>query len=117
VGPITSLASPQWTPPCGSPRQGTGQPLWLLAGGAQRHVPLYDTEGAGCNCPPKNLLKEPGGPKPGLARCKIKVGKPDPSEDLERLQAVREAVGPRMHLMVDANQSMTYAEATARTSV
>lgn len=44
----------------------------------------------------------------------MKIGKPDASEDLERLTAVREAVGPRLDLMVDANQSMTAAEAVRR---
>jgi L-alanine-DL-glutamate epimerase-like enolase superfamily enzyme len=42
---------------------------------------------------------------------KLKVGKPRAVEDLERLRAVQEAVGPEMDIMVDANQSMTYAEA------
>jgi L-alanine-DL-glutamate epimerase-like enolase superfamily enzyme len=44
----------------------------------------------------------------------VKVGKPTAREDFERLSAVREAVGPRFDLMVDANQSMTYAEALRR---
>ena len=35
-------------------------------------------------------------------------------EDLERLLAVREAVGPGLDIMVDANQSMTYPEARRR---
>jgi L-alanine-DL-glutamate epimerase-like enolase superfamily enzyme len=42
---------------------------------------------------------------------KLKVGKPHLAEDAERLAAVRAAVGPHMHIMVDANQSMTYAQA------
>ncbi|MEV6899504.1 mandelate racemase/muconate lactonizing enzyme family protein [Amycolatopsis sp. NPDC051372] len=46
---------------------------------------------------------------------KVKVGKPTAHEDLERLRAVREAVGPRFDLMVDANQSLTAAEAIRRT--
>ncbi|MGH2389380.1 MAG: enolase C-terminal domain-like protein, partial [Chloroflexota bacterium] len=40
-----------------------------------------------------------------------KVGKPHLAEDAERLAAVRAAVGPHMHIMVDANQSMTGAQA------
>jgi L-alanine-DL-glutamate epimerase-like enolase superfamily enzyme len=42
------------------------------------------------------------------------VGKADAQEDVERLDAVRAAVGPSVHLMVDANQSMTLAEAKRR---
>ena len=40
----------------------------------------------------------------GYPGVKIKVGKPDLAEDLERLAAVRRLVGPSRLLMVDANQ-------------
>ena len=50
----------------------------------------------------------------GWPGVKLKVGKPRASEDLERLRAVREAVGPEIDIMVDANQSMTCAEAKRR---
>jgi len=39
----------------------------------------------------------------GFTAVKIKVGKPDPAEDLDRLQAVRAVLGDRA-LMIDANQ-------------
>jgi L-alanine-DL-glutamate epimerase-like enolase superfamily enzyme len=39
----------------------------------------------------------------GFSAVKIKVGKPDPLEDLDRLQAVRAVLGDR-GLMIDANQ-------------
>ena len=41
----------------------------------------------------------------GFRSMKIRVGKPDPKEDLERVRAVRETVSPDIQLMVDANQS------------
>ena len=50
----------------------------------------------------------------GWPGVKVKIGKPRPREDLDRLSAVREAVGPAFDIMVDANQSMTYAEARRR---
>ena len=50
----------------------------------------------------------------GLPGVKIKVGKPRVHEDAERLAAVRDAVGPSMDLMVDANQSLTLAQARRR---
>ncbi|NUR90552.1 MAG: mandelate racemase/muconate lactonizing enzyme family protein [Nonomuraea sp.] len=40
----------------------------------------------------------------GLPAVKIKVGKPSLAEDVERVAAVREVVGPGTLLMVDANQ-------------
>jgi L-alanine-DL-glutamate epimerase-like enolase superfamily enzyme len=50
----------------------------------------------------------------GFAGSKIKIGKPHLSEDVERLTAVRAAVGPRYELMVDANQSLSLSEALRR---
>lgn len=116
VGAITSLAlaaidTALWDIRC----KAAGQPLWLLAGGARQRVPLYDTEGGWLQLSTDELV---AGAKRSVARgwpgVKIKVGKPHASEDLERLRAVREAVGPEVHLMVDANQSMTWPEAKRR---
>jgi L-alanine-DL-glutamate epimerase-like enolase superfamily enzyme len=40
----------------------------------------------------------------GYGGVKIKVGRPELAEDIERVAAVRELIGPRRRLMVDANQ-------------
>lgn len=40
----------------------------------------------------------------GASAVKIKVGRPDLAEDVDRVAAVREILGPRRRLMVDANQ-------------
>ncbi|WP_026818680.1 mandelate racemase/muconate lactonizing enzyme family protein [Arthrobacter castelli] len=40
----------------------------------------------------------------GKRAVKIKVGKPDIAEDVERVAAVREVIGPGRKLMIDANQ-------------
>ncbi|HVX53378.1 mandelate racemase/muconate lactonizing enzyme family protein [Nocardioides sp.] len=40
----------------------------------------------------------------GFSAVKIKVGKPDLREDVDRVRAVREIIGPDRRLMVDANQ-------------
>lgn len=49
----------------------------------------------------------------GFGAIKIKVGKPDVAEDVERLDAVREAIGTNVGLMIDANQRWGLAQATA----
>jgi L-alanine-DL-glutamate epimerase-like enolase superfamily enzyme len=116
VGAITSLAlaavdTALWDLRCRS----VGQPLWLLAGGARPRVPLYDTEGGWLQLSIDELV---AAARASVARgwpgVKIKVGKPNAHEDVERLRAVREAIGPSVHLMVDANQSLTYPEAKRR---
>jgi L-alanine-DL-glutamate epimerase-like enolase superfamily enzyme len=50
----------------------------------------------------------------GFRGVKVKVGAPTLEEDLQRLQAVREAIGERALLMVDANQVFTAKEALRR---
>jgi L-alanine-DL-glutamate epimerase-like enolase superfamily enzyme len=116
VGAVTSLALAAvdvalWDLRC----KAAGQPLWMIAGGARSRVPLYDTEGGWLHIGVDELV---AGARETQARgwpgVKIKIGKPDLADDVERLRAVREAVGPRMHIMVDANQSMTAAEARRR---
>lgn len=48
----------------------------------------------------------------GHEAVKIKVGKPDLAEDLDRVAAVREVVGPDRRLLVDANQRWDLDTAT-----
>ncbi len=116
VGAITSLAlaavdTALWDLRC----LAAGLPLWIAAGGGRPRVPLYDTEGGWLQLTTDELVT---GARASVARgwpgVKIKVGRADAHEDVERLQAVRDAVGPSVHLMVDANQSLTYAEAKRR---
>ena len=116
VGAITSLALAAIDIALWDVRgKALGQPLWLLAGGASPRVPLYDTEGGWLHLSTEELV---AGARQAIAQgwpgVKLKVGKPSPFEDLERLRAVREAVGPHVHIMVDANQSLTYPEAKRR---
>ncbi len=47
----------------------------------------------------------------GLNGVKIKIGQPTLAEDIERIAAVRELIGPDIAFMVDANYSMTEAQA------
>ncbi|WP_245972346.1 L-talarate/galactarate dehydratase [Rhodovulum iodosum] len=49
----------------------------------------------------------------GIGGIKMKVGQPDWREDMRRIEAVRDAIGPDTALMIDANQQWTRAEARA----
>jgi L-alanine-DL-glutamate epimerase-like enolase superfamily enzyme len=93
----------------------TGQPLWKAAGGAQPKVPVYTTEGGWLNHSIDQLVSEAVQAKAdGFRGVKIKVGKPHVAEDVERLRAVRDAVGDGFEVMVDANQVFTVPEAIRR---
>jgi len=116
VGAITSLAlaaidTALWDVKC----LAAGRPLWKEAGGAQSAVPVYSTEGGWLHVEPKALVEDALAVRAqGFGGAKIKVGRPHVSEDIARLSAVREAVGPGFEIMVDANQAFTVGEAIRR---
>lgn len=116
VGAITALAlaavdTALWDLRC----LAAGQPLWLVAGGARGRIPVYDTEGGWLHSPVDEIVSDALRSKArGWPGVKLKVGKKNAREDADRLAAVREAVGPDMHLMIDANQAWTQAEAVRR---
>lgn len=116
VGAITSLAlaavdTALWDLRC----RRAGQPLWRMAGGAQRKIPLYSTEGGWLHIGTEDLVADALAMQArGFSGAKIKIGKPSIAEDRARLSAVREAVGDGFRVMVDANQSFDLAEAMRR---
>ena len=116
VGAITSLAlaaidTALWDLKC----RRAGLPLWKCAGGAQLRVPVYTTEGGWLQHSRQQLIDEARAAKAqGFRGAKIKVGRPSAVEDVDRLSAVRAAVGDTFELMVDANQAFTVAEARRR---
>ena len=90
-------------------------PLHVVAGGAQLRVPIYTTEGGWLNMSPEELVANAlKAKRVGFRAAKIKVGRPHVAEDMARLEAVREAVGPAFDIMVDANQCFTVSEAIRR---
>jgi L-alanine-DL-glutamate epimerase-like enolase superfamily enzyme len=90
-----------------------GQPVWKVLGSSRRQVPIYGS-GGWISYSPDELIAEVSGYKArGFKAVKIKVGKPDWREDLERLRMVREAVGNDIGIMMDANQGMNVPNALA----
>ena len=89
--------------------------LWKLLGAAQPRVPLYTTEGGWLHLSPGELVEQTlQAQAQGFKGAKIKIGRPHLSEDVARLSAVREAVGPGFELMTDANQGFNRAEVVRR---
>ncbi|WP_068471782.1 mandelate racemase/muconate lactonizing enzyme family protein [Saccharicrinis aurantiacus] len=83
-----------------------GQPIWKILGSSAREVPIYGS-GGWISYTPEELIGEVTDYKArGFKAVKIKVGKPDWREDLERLKMVRDAVGNDIGIMMDANQGM-----------
>jgi L-alanine-DL-glutamate epimerase-like enolase superfamily enzyme len=91
-----------------------GVPCWQLWGGQRERVPAYAMVGW-INYGDDEVQKIcAGAVEQGFQAVKIKVGYPTLKEDLHRIQVVREAVGPDIRIMADANQSLTTAEAVIR---
>jgi L-alanine-DL-glutamate epimerase-like enolase superfamily enzyme len=116
IGPMTALALAAIDTAAWDLRtRALGAPLWQLAGGAHEQVPLYDTEGGWLHLSADELATNAvAATARGFRGVKVKVGKPSAAEDLARLTAVREAIGPDTALMVDANQAFTRDEAVRR---
>src|SRR5690606_4083583 len=82
-----------------------GLPLAKLLGARRDSVRCYNTSGGFLSTPTEMLVENcEASIAAGIGGIKIKVGQPDPMIDLERLEAVRKAIGGRAELMVDANQ-------------
>ena len=63
-----------------------GLPLWQLAGGARDRIPLYTTEGGWLHIETAALVDDAlAAQARGFRGCKVKVGKPNPGEDVARL--------------------------------
>lgn len=91
-----------------------GKPLYALLGGEARDLPAY---GSGVDLPKPldDLLAQVEGfMARGFPGVKVKIGRPDPQEDLERVAAVRRLIGPGIDLLIDANMSFTTDEALTR---
>lgn len=115
VGPITSIAMAAidialWDLRC----RRAKLPLYKLAGGAQRSVPLYTTEGGWLQMETSELIEDAVASKErGFGGSKLKIGR-RPHEDVARISAVRDAVGYDYEILTDANQAFTVDEAIRR---
>ena len=91
-------------------------PLHLLLGGAKDRVRLYNTHVGWLNRDLDEMveLSKRAVERDGFTGLKLKIGKDDPEEDVERVARVREAIGRGTTLMVDANQRWTIDQAVAR---
>ncbi len=94
-----------------------GVPLYRLLGGSRDRIPAY---GSGINM---HLDGEPlldqmrGFLARGYGAVKMKVGRDNPEEDVERVGSVRRLIGPSVRLMLDANQKWTSGEAIRRAAL
>jgi mandelate racemase len=94
--------------------KAAGMPLCTLLGGTVGPVPAYNSNGL--------WLKEPAAvaaeaielrDEGGFQGLKLRLGRPDPRQDVATIAAVRDAVGD-LKLMIDFNQGLDLADALLR---
>lgn len=88
-------------------------PLVTLLGAARESAPVYGSGGF-TSYSLEQLQKQLGGwVEQGILRVKMKIGT-HPEEDLKRVRAAREAIGPDAQLFVDANGAYSRKQALAQ---
>ncbi len=91
----------------------TGRSLVQMAGGAYDRCKAY-AGGIDLNFPlPKLLNSVRGYLAAGFNGVKIKIGQPDLADDVARIKAIRDLIGPDVAFMVDANYAMSVEQAIA----
>lgn len=86
-------------------------PLWRLFGGYDPVVPVY-AGGIDLELPLDALLRQADRfLEKGFRAIKMKVGRPDLREDVQRVAAMRDHLGEAFPLMVDANMKWTVDQA------
>lgn len=79
-----------------------------LIGACRDTLPIYRSGSLRLSASIDQLQKEAAGfVKDGYRAMKMSLGKPGMQEDVERVRAVREAIGPGVRLMADCNQQFT----------
>jgi L-talarate/galactarate dehydratase len=79
--------------------------LSKLLGAYRDSVRCYNTSGGFLHTPLDQLIVNARASiARGIGGIKLKVGQPDTAKDIERVSAVREALGAHIPIMVDANQ-------------
>ncbi len=86
-----------------------GEPVWRLLGGSSAE-PLDTDYTVSLDTPEAMAQEAQALVAQGFRTIKIKVGV-DPREDVDRVRAIRKAVGEEVALRIDANQGWTRSEA------
>lgn len=86
--------------------KAAGLPVYRLLGGFRSEIEAYASQGLWLDRSVDDLAKEAAGyVEQGFKAVKMRAGMADENDDVMRVRAVREAIGPDIKLMVDANQA------------
>ena len=92
--------------------KAANQPLHRLFGACRDRVSTYASGGLWLSQSIDDCVSEAAGfIEAGFRAMKIRVGSPGIGEDVERVRAIRDAIGPDIELLADANQALTVKQA------
>lgn len=92
--------------------KAAGKPLYKLFGACRDSVDVYASGGLWLSLSIDELVEEARAfLADGFRAMKIRVGKKRVAEDVKRVAAVRDAIGPDVALMADANQGFSVSHA------
>lgn len=80
------------------------RPLYQIFGQHVDKVPVYGSAGFLSYTVDQIVKEAQGFIEKGVKHYKFKLGRPDIMENVERVRAVRKALGPKIEILVDANQ-------------
>ncbi|MFZ4451578.1 mandelate racemase/muconate lactonizing enzyme family protein [Salibacterium aidingense] len=82
----------------------SNMPLWKYLGPVKNKVKAYNTDGGWLGASTDELIEDMNKLiDRGFDAVKMKLGRPDPREDYERVKAVRDAIPSNVKLMTDVN--------------
>jgi len=94
--------------------QSIGEPIHRMLGGFRESIPVY-ASGLNLHLDGDGLTESLGAYLDrGYRSVKVKVGRDDLAEDVERIRAARAAIGPSVELLLDANQKWAAGDAVRR---
>lgn len=86
-----------------------------LIGRCRDRMPVYRSNGLRLSASIDDLQKEAASfVAQGFRAMKMSLGMPSAEDDVARVKAVREAIGPNIHLMTDCNQQFSVKQAIRR---
>lgn len=92
--------------------KASGQNLHRVFGGSRDRIATYASGGMWLAASPADLVQEAQDfLKQGFKAMKVRLGKIPLAQNIERVEAVRDTIGPDIKLMADANQGLSVPEA------
>lgn len=108
VGALSAIDTACWD----MKGKAVGLPLHRMFGACRHRIKTYASGGLWLSDSIDELAREAEQfVADGFHAMKVRIGKPDWRDDFERVRAVRNAIGPNIELMVDANQGLTVKQA------